>query len=363
MRLTNEWRERTGIMEDASFPEKAQSHRTLSRVAVACIALACAWTAWTHLSDGIEYGASNVAEQPAPSIDSGAQPSVVAGAYSRLSTALKNQARRSAAAISTEVALFDSRFSLGYPPGTFALAATVTKGDREPMVTASLADTGIAPSAPQEVPSAAPSMRERIIAKAAAATKALRSQIRAATVRDNAQAYTAANSAQSETSTPSIFERLFGKPRPVTLAYASPEDGAAGDGVNISSGHYDHFTAVYDISAHTVYMPDGTQLEAHSGLGPRLDDPRYVRERMHGPTPPTVYDLRLREAPFHGVQAIRLIPVDEEGALGRSGLLAHTYMLGPKGDSNGCVSFRDYNAFLHAYLSQKIKRLAVVTHL
>jgi hypothetical protein len=63
------------------------------------------------------------------------------------------------------------------------------------------------------------------------------------------------------------------------------------------------------------------------------------------------------------VQAIRLIPVDEDGALGRTGLLAHTYMLGTRGDSNGCVSFRDYNAFLRAYQSQKIKRLAVVTHL
>ena len=36
-----------------------------------------------------------------------------------------------------------------------------------------------------------------------------------------------------------------------------------------------------------------------------------------------------------------------EGAIhGRTGLLAHTYMLGPNGDSNGCVSFRDYDAFL-----------------
>jgi Protein of unknown function (DUF2778) len=361
MRPTNEWRERTGIIKDASFSEKAQSHRTLSRVAVACIALACAWTAWTHLSDGIDYGASNFAEQPAPAIDSGAHHSVVAIAYSRLSTALKNQARRSAAAITTEVALFDSRFSLGYPPGTFALAVTVTKGDREPTVTASLGDTGIA-AAPQEAPSAAPSMRERVMAKAVAATRALRSQIHAASVRENAQAYTAANSAQSETNTPSIFERLFGKPRPVTLAYAAPEDGTISDGA-LGAGRYDRFTAVYDISAHTVYMPDGTQLEAHSGLGSRLDDARFVHERMHGPTPPTVYDLRLREAPFHGVQAIRLIPVNEDGALGRSGLLAHTYMLGPKGDSNGCVSFRDYNAFLRAYQSQKIRRLAVVTHL
>jgi hypothetical protein len=112
-----------------------------------------------------------------------------------------------------------------------------------------------------------------------------------------------------------------------------------------------------------VYLPDGTRLEAHSGLGAKLDDPRHVNERMRGATPPTVYDLKMREAPFHGVQALRLIPVNEDEALGRSGLLAHTYMLGPNGDSNGCVSFRNYEAFLRAYQSQKIKRLAVVTHL
>jgi Protein of unknown function (DUF2778) len=58
---------------------------------------------------------------------------------------------------------------------------------------------------------------------------------------------------------------------------------------------------------------------------------------------------------------LRLIPVDESKVFGRAGLLAHTYMLGPNGDSNGCVSFRDYEAFLHAYESGEIKRLAVVS--
>jgi hypothetical protein len=38
-------------------------------------------------------------------------------------------------------------------------------------------------------------------------------------------------------------------------------------------------------------------------------------------------------------------------------------MLGPNGDSNGCVSFRDYNAFLQAYRNGEIKRLAVVARL
>jgi len=44
-------------------------------------------------------------------------------------------------------------------------------------------------------------------------------------------------------------------------------------------------------------------------------------------------------------------------------LLAHSYMLGPKGDSNGCVSFKDYDAFLRAYQNGQVKRLAVVSRL
>ena len=41
----------------------------------------------------------------------------------------------------------------------------------------------------------------------------------------------------------------------------------------------------------------------------------------------------------------------------------HTYMLGPDGDSNGCVSFRDYDAFLRAFRSGLINKLVVVTRL
>jgi hypothetical protein len=58
-------------------------------------------------------------------------------------------------------------------------------------------------------------------------------------------------------------------------------------GASNPAARYDRYTAVYDISARTVYMPDGSRLEAHSGLGSRLDDPRFVHERMHGATPPT----------------------------------------------------------------------------
>ena len=126
---------------------------------------------------------------------------------------------------------------------------------------------------------------------------------------------------------------------------------------------YDHYTAVYDISNRVVYLPDGTKLEAHSGLGQALDNPRFVAERAIGPTPPHVYDLTLRESLFHGVQAIRLNPVGEGGIYGRAGLLAHPFMLGPNGDSNGCVSFKDYDAFLRAYQNGQVKKLAVVAKL
>jgi hypothetical protein len=161
----------------------------------------------------------------------------------------------------------------------------------------------------------------------------------------------------------SMFEKLFGKPAPTTLAYAATDDAGLSATSRSIGGRYDRYTAVYDISAHTVYMPDGTRLEAHSGLGNRLDDPRFADERMHGVTPPNIYDLELRESPFHGVRALRMIPEDGTKTFGRSGILAHTYMLGPNGDSNGCVSFKNYDAFLQAYLDQKIKRLAVVARL
>jgi Protein of unknown function (DUF2778) len=125
----------------------------------------------------------------------------------------------------------------------------------------------------------------------------------------------------------------------------------------------DSHTAIYDIAARTVYLPDGHRLEAHSGLGSRLDDPRYIKTKMQGPTPPNVYNLTLRERLFHGVRAIRLVPADDGKMFGRDGILAHSYMLGPNGQSNGCVSFRDYPAFLNAFLRGDVNRLVVVEHL
>lgn len=122
-------------------------------------------------------------------------------------------------------------------------------------------------------------------------------------------------------------------------------------------------TAVYDISARAVYLPNGRKLEAHSGLGSHMDDPRSVALKSRGPTPPNVYRLVMREKLFHGVRAIRLLPADESRMYGRDGMLAHSYMLGSSGQSNGCVSFSDYPAFLNAFLKGEVNRMVVVDRL
>jgi hypothetical protein len=149
----------------------------------------------------------------------------------------------------------------------------------------------------------------------------------------------------------------------VTLASLGPDTGVFHDGPNLAALGYDKLTAVYDISAHAVYMPNGTRFEAHSGMGNLMDDPEHVKERMVGATPPTVYDLKPREKLFHGVPALRMIPQDSNATLGRTGLLAHSYMLGPRGDSNGCVSFKNYDAFLKSYKDGEVTRLVVVPSL
>ena len=197
--------------------------------------------------------------------------------------------------------------------------------------------------------------------------------------------------------TPGLLARLFGgsdssasKQPETRLAYAAPPPPASSGvsaalvsrgglgappggpggflrGLTFGSGpsptsRFGDRVAVYDISARVVYLPDGTRLEAHSGLGESRDDPNRVSERMRGPTPPATYALTPRESLFHGVEALRLTPTDSS-VFGRAGLLAHTYMLGAEGDSNGCISFRDYDAFLRAYRSGQINKLVVVTRL
>ena len=99
---------------------------------------------------------------------------------------------------------------------------------------------------------------------------------------------------------PNMVEKLWGK-QPShggLLAYASADASVTGSFPDTlaqnpmlgGSPPYDKQTAVYDIAAKKVYLPDGTVLEAHSGLGAKMDDVRYAHVRMQGVTPPHIYD-------------------------------------------------------------------------
>jgi hypothetical protein len=161
----------------------------------------------------------------------------------------------------------------------------------------------------------------------------------------------------------SMMQRLSDLlPGKLTLASLAPTGGLFRRGPDLAALGYDSQTAVYDISAHAVYLPNGTTLEAHSGLGALRDNPEHVDQHNVGATPPATYELKPREQLFHGVRALRMLPV-EGSTLGRAGLLAHSYMLGPDGDSNGCVSIRDYERFRKAYEDGMIARIVVVPSL
>jgi type VI secretion system (T6SS) effector TldE1-like protein len=117
---------------------------------------------------------------------------------------------------------------------------------------------------------------------------------------------------------------------------------------------------LYDIVKKAVYLPDGEKLEAHSGYGNSLDDPASVGIKNYGVTPPNVYAVTLREKPFKGVRALRMKPVGGGNMYGRDGILAHSYLLGDQGASNGCLSVKDYDKFVQAYDAGKFDRIIVM---
>jgi hypothetical protein len=362
--MTNSTGVRLAAVDHRSSSRKSLSRNLIGGAALACIVLGCGWTlAVNVLGTGADPAAVSANVEPVTGSGSAvtfsARFDALGAAPEGVSVVRKSPpvVRQASDAIrKTYMALLDVTHSLGPPPGSFS--ATMPRGpDRQlAMLPPDQSDAeDVAPVAPQRAAQSVPLPTSRP------------STLRLLASREVEKAKAAILSVTAEK--PSIFEKLYGKPhaKGSLLAFASADFGDVsipGPGKASPMGNaapYDRQTAVYDITARAVYLPDGTKLEAHSGLGAKLDDPRYVHVRMHGATPPHVYDLEPREALFHGVPALRLKPVGgEEAIFGRTGLLAHTYMLGPNGDSNGCVSFKDYYAFLNAYRNGGIKRLAVV---
>jgi len=339
------------VSVDDDFPaidqrpsRRVAPQKLLGALALACFATACGATLYNNLA--ADRG-DDILTPPKVTIVT-AQPAAPVTAVAQKSARAKSAKPDFLIAPTFDVTLLEG--SAAMPPATFSrerpmkLALHAFRSDRMPAA----APTRVVASVPLPTPRPA-ELAQLTTASIPPHTPAPRDRIAMASVSAGP------------------FEQFFGRrDTDLTMAYAPTDGGVFKNGQSRPMGRgptNDNFTAVYDITARTVYMPDGTTLEAHSGLRDKLDDPRFVNVRMHGATPPATYDLTPRESLFHGVEAIRMIPVGgEEAIYGRTGLLAHTYMLGPNGDSNGCVSFRDYAAFLHAYKQGKVKRLIVVAH-
>lgn len=152
------------------------------------------------------------------------------------------------------------------------------------------------------------------------------------------------------------------------IAYAKPERSLFGDlfkGRSDDGGWLGKGTkvAIYDVSSATVYLPDGTKLRAHSGIGNMRDNPRYEHVKMRGPTPRGIYRLSMREKRFYGVEAIRMTSIDGRDPKNRTGLLTHTNLLRGQKGSHGCVAFQNYQPFLRAFKRGQITMLVVVPEL
>jgi|HubBroStandDraft_6_1064221.scaffolds.fasta_scaffold286615_2 hypothetical protein len=326
----------------------ARPQRILAGAALAGVASLCAWTLYASLAGAVPESAEIAAAMRADKLADAVAPAEIAATRGdKLAIATP----RPAPEANTYAWLFDPR-AFGAPQKfSGAPAQQVASVETPPPPPQPVQQAESVPLPPPLDIHITPSVR----------TAALRESARLARL---AAAAAKIETAKIETA-PTLFEKLFGKPSPPpTLAYASADDQSATN-QNLANigGRFDHWTAVYDITAHKVYLPDGRALEAHSGYGANLDNPNSAAVKDRGVTPPDLYDLQPREASFHGVAALRLIPVEDDKVFGRSGLLAHSYMLGPNGDSNGCVSFKDYEAFRAAYSSGEIKRLAVVSSL
>lgn len=360
----------------------------LGGVALAGLVLGCAWTVYTNVLGSSVYPSVNSTAFEAPVVRN---PTTVAArpvqpAFNEIFASLPQQSLVIPAPENVASSLmFTERFAAAAAQGQPSRAV-----EPQPVEATKLAEASPSAEAPKAVQASKPAETPKpkvstpatklalnVPATAPKETEAKTAEDKTAkassgsSVRDMAQRAKAAVMSIASNEKQTMVEKLWGK-QPAAggfLAYASADASVTGSIIDTRSQNpmmggappYDRQTAVYDIAAKTVYLPDGTRLEAHSGLGSKMDDVRYSHVRMQGVTPPHIYELKPREALFHGVPALRLTPLGgEEKIHGRDGLLAHTYMLGPSGQSNGCVSFKDYYAFLDAYKNKGIRRLAVL---
>lgn len=348
---------------------KVSSPNLKGHVAIACLVMGCGYTVYSNILGASIYPSVGSAAYEAPvvkrsssSIARTLPPSTMINNVFAEYPDAANAIERPVSVAATSSFMFNERFAAYAAQSEASRVAEATQ-------VAEAAQVAPQPEFPRlaEPPKTRASASVQV-AMATPTQSVQPAQSRFAKARDMAQRAKAAVMGVAGDK-PDMVEKLWGKSpsQGSLLAYASADVNATGSVVKEQnpmlggSAPYDKDTAVYDISAKKVYLPDGTQLEAHSGLGAKMDDVRYAHVRMQGVTPPHIYTLKPREALFHGVPALRLTPIGgQDKIFNRDGLLAHTYMLGGNGQSNGCVSFKDYYAFLDAYRNKGIRKLAVI---
>jgi hypothetical protein len=347
---------------------KAVSHTLFGGAAVACLVIGCSWTVYSNIINASAYPTIGNADH----VEAGVRRStfVERSTVQVIHETFAALPEQPAVVAAITADMFNERFSAAHADAVASNAASAAPAQAPKLAEASKpVEAPRLTEAPKTSQTAPAQLALNVPPPVVPAPPARAAETKPSKLRDMAQRAKAAVMSIASNEKPSMVEKLWGKePSHSLLAYASADasaiTGSIGREQNPTMGGsapYDRETAVYDITAHTVYLPDGSKLEAHSGLGDNMDDPRSQKVRMRGVTPPHIYMLKPRESLFHGVAALRLTPIGGEDAIfGRDGLLAHTFMLGSSGASNGCVSFRDYNAFLNAYRNQGIRKLAVV---
>ena len=291
----------------------------LGSAAVASLVLGCAWTLYANVFGANVYPTLSSSNFDAPVIRRSpvlaarSPATIIDSVFAALPEPAPVIAAPAVVASGPSLS-FQDRFAAAAPQGEAPKMAEAAK----PAETLKIAEAPKPQPAPKlQLASLPPATVAPLPPARPADIKPARSA--GAAVKDMAQRAKAAVMSIASSEKLSIIEKLWGKheSRGSLLSFASadasitgslPSDPKPQNPMLGGSAPYDRQTAVYDITAHVVYLPDGSKLEAHSGLGSKLDDPDSSKIRMHGVTPPHIYELTPREALFHGVPALRLNP-------------------------------------------------------
>src|SRR4051812_43154531 len=229
---------------------QALPQNLIGGIALAGVAVACGWILYANLA--ADSGKGDFAPTRVEVLS--ARPKV---------SEVRAEPALPAASMLDPALLYSSR-PVGFAPKTFAQSVPLKSRLQFAAPTALQAEIQLPRDASPLPPAAARLAQEAVLPKPRPPEL---SGVRTPT--GALQAMAQRDKALASVSEPSIFEKFFGKPKEAApaLAYATSDGGVFGNGQSMTTGRSlasDGQTAIYDISARTVYMPDGTRLEAHS---------------------------------------------------------------------------------------------------